>query len=302
MKEESLMYTFKGVLTALATPFKDHQVDVPSLQKLVKNQLNEGIHGLIILGTTAESPTLTHKEKKQIFDVVQVEVSGQVPLVVGVGSNSTIDAIEKAQEAINWGADALLCVVPYYNKPPQRGLLHHFQKISECAGDTPIILYNVPSRTITSLSLETIVSLSQCKNIIGIKEASGDIQFDKNLMELLSNESQNFRMLSGDDNTFDAFMEIKGDGIISVISNLLPSKTIDVYDTYIKGNLEEARSKFKELKKYIDILNFDTNPIPIKAALYLSKMITTPQMRSPLLPPGDRRLQRLNEDLTRLKQ
>ena len=296
------MHEFKGVLTALATPFKDHQVDVPSLQKLVKNQINGGIYGLVVLGTTAESPTLTHKEKKQIFDIVQSEVSGQVPLLVGIGSNSTSDTIEKAQEAISWGADALLCVVPYYNKPPQRGLLYHFQKISESAGDTPIILYNVPSRTITSLSLETIVSLSKCKNIIGIKEASGDIQFDKKLMNILSSKSQNFRILSGDDNTFDAFMEIKGDGIISVISNLLPSQTVDVYNAYVKGSLDEARSKFKELKKYIDILNFDTNPIPIKAALYLSKMIATPQTRSPLLPPEDRQLQKLNEDLIKLKQ
>ena len=294
------MHPFKGVLTALVTPFKDNQIDVPSLQKLVQNQLNEGIHGLVVLGTTAESPTLTHKEKKQIFDIVRSEVSGQTPLVVGIGSNSTTDAIEKAKEAIGWGADALLSVVPYYNKPPQRGLLHHFQKISASTGDTPILLYNVPSRTITSLSLETIVGLSKCKNIIGVKEASGDIQFDKQLMDTFSNKD--FIMLSGDDNTLDAFMEIKGDGIISVISNLLPSQTVAVYDAYVNGNFDEARSKFKELKKYIDILNFDANPIPIKAALYLSKMISTSQMRSPLFSPEDSQLQKLNEDLIELKQ
>ena len=289
------MHTFKGVLTALVTPFKDNQIDVPSLQKLVQNQLNEGIHGLVVLGTTAESPTLTHKEKKQIFDIVRSEVSGQTPLVVGIGSNSTTDAIEKAKEAIGWGADALLSVVPYYNKPPQRGLLHHFQKISASTGDTPILLYNVPSRTITSLSLETIVGLSKCKNIIGVKEASGDIQFGKQLMSAFSNKD--VIMLSGDDSTFDAFMEIKGDGIISVISNLLPSQTVAVYNAYMKGSFDEGRSKFKELKKYIDILNFDTNPIPIKAALYLSEMISTPQMRSPLLPPEGTQLQKLSEAL-----
>lgn len=289
------MYTFKGVLTALVTPFKDDQVDVLSLQKLVQSQLNEGIHGLIVLGTTAESPTLSQKEKEQIFDVVQSEVSGQIPLVVGVGSNNTTDTIEKSKEAIKWGADALLCVVPYYNKPPQRGLLHHFQKISASTGDTPILLYNVPSRTITSLSLETIVSLSKCKNIIGVKEASGDIQFDKQLVKAFSNKD--FIMLSGDDSTFDAFMEIKGDGIISVISNLLPAETVGVYNAYVKGDFDEGRSKFQELKKYIDALNFDTNPIPIKAALYLSKMISTCQMRSPLLPPEYKQLQKLKEDL-----
>ena len=289
------MHTFKGVLTALATPFKDNQIDVLSLQKLVQYQLSEGIHGLIVLGTTAESPTLSHKEKKQIFDIVQSEVCGQAPLVVGVGSNSTTETIEKAKEAIKWGADALLCVVPYYNKPPQRGLLHHFQKISESTEEIPILLYNVPSRTITSLSLETIVSLSKCKNIIGVKEASGDIQFDKKLIDAFL--GKDLRMLSGDDNTFDAFMEIKGDGIISVISNLLPAQTVGVYDAYIKGSLDEGRSKFKILKRYIDILNFDTNPIPIKAALYLSKMISTPQMRSPLLPPESSQLQKLNEEL-----
>ena len=227
--------------------------------------------------------------------MVQSEVSGQVPLVVGVGSNSTVDTIEKAQEAMKWGADALLCVVPYYNKPPQRGLLHHFQRIDKSV-DIPILLYNVPSRTITSLSLETIVSLSKCKNIIGVKEASGDIQFDKELMRVFSSD-EDFRMLSGDDNTFDAFMEIKGDGIISVISNLLPAQTVSVYNAYMKGDVDEGRSKFQDIKRYIDILNFDTNPIPMKAALYLSKMISTLQMRSPLLPPEDTQLQKLNEDL-----
>ena len=294
------MHTFKGVFTALATPFKDNQIDVLSLQKLVKYQLTEGIYGLIVLGTTAESPTLTGEERKQIFDIVQSEVSGQVPLIVGVGSNNTVDTIKKAQEAMKWGADALLCVVPYYNKPPQRGLLHHFQRIDE-AVDIPILLYNVPSRTITSLSLETIMSLSKCKNIIGVKEASGDIPFDKKLMNAVSSD-KDFIMLSGDDNTFDAFMEIKGDGIISVISNLLPAKTVEVYNAYIKGDIDKGRSKFQELKRYIDLLNFDTNPIPIKAALYLSKIISSPQMRSPLLPPEDTQLQKLNEDLIKLKQ
>lgn len=291
------MHTFKGVLTALVTPFKDHQIDVSSLQKLVKHQIDGGVHGLVVLGTTAESPTLDSKEKKQIFDVVQSEVSGQIPLVVGIGSNSTSDAIEKAKLAISWGADALLSVVPYYNKPPQRGLLHHFQKISQSTEDIPILLYNVPSRTITSLSLETILSLAKCKNIIGIKEASGDMEFDKTLIHSLSVEHKDFRILSGDDSTFDSFMQIGGDGIISVISNLLPAQTIAIYNAYIKADFDQGRSQFKELKNYIDILNFDTNPIPIKAALYLSNKILTPQMRSPLMPPDNQQMQQLSVKL-----
>ena len=294
------MHTFKGVSTALVTPFKDHQIDVISLKKLVKHQIDGKINGLVVLGTTAESPTLNGKEKKQVFDVVRSEVSGQVPLVVGIGSNSTSDAIEKAKLAISWGADALLSVVPYYNKPPQRGLLHHFQKISQFAKDIPILLYNVPSRTITSLDLETILLLAKCKNIIGIKEASGDMEFDKTLIQSLSPAHKEFIILSGDDSTFDSFMQIGGDGIISVISNLLPLKTVTAYNAYIRADFDAGHLKFKELKSYIDILNFDTNPIPIKAALYLSNIISTPQTRSPLLPPEDKQMQNLHAHMKKL--
>lgn len=282
------MQTFRGVLTALATPFKDQQVDEPSLKRLIKHQMDGHVQGLVVMGTTGESPTLSPKEKKQIFHQVQSEVAGQVPVIVGVGCNNTRATIERSKEAAKWGADGLLCVVPYYNKPPQRGLLHHFQQISQAVPETPLILYNVPSRTITSLSLDTIKTLAQCKNIVGIKEASGDMAFDRNLIQGVGD---GFDVVSGDDGSFDFFMELGGQGIISVISNVFPSETVAVYQAYVKGDLHKGRLLFQSLKNVINILNFDTNPIPIKVALYLSGIFSTPDLRSPLYVPTEQKIQ-----------
>ena len=282
------MQRFQGVVTALATPFKDQQVDEPSLKRLIKHQMDGYVQGLVVMGTTGESPTLSPKEKKQIFHLVQSEVAGQVPLIVGVGCNNTRATIERSQEATGWGADGLLCVVPYYNKPPQRGLLHHFQQISQAVPETPIILYNVPSRTITSLSLDTIQALAECKNIVGVKEASGDMVFDRALIHAVGKDLD---VVSGDDGSFDFFMELGGQGIISVISNVFPSETVVVYQAYVKGDLHKGRLLFQSLKEVIDILSFDTNPIPIKMALYLSGIFATPNLRSPLCVPTEEKIQ-----------
>lgn len=291
------MDKFQGVFTALATPFKDQKIDTMSLKKLIRYQIDGQVQGLVVMGTTAESPTLSPNESKEVFDLVKSEVAGQLPLIVGVGSNSTSATIEKSKQAVSWGADALLCVVPYYNKPPQRGLLRHFQQISQAVPDTSILLYNVPSRTITSLSLESILALSECRNIVGIKEASGDMAFDRALIHAVDT---GFSVISGDDGSFDFFMELGGHGIISVISNLLPAKTVAVYQAYVKGQVHQGRSAFQKLRACIDLLNFDTNPIPIKTALYLSKIIATPEMRSPLCPPEVAQIQKLSQHLEKL--
>ena len=282
---------FQGILTALVTPFKDNQVDRSSLKNLLKHQMDGQVQGLVVMGTTAESPTLTPNEKKQVFEQVQSEISGQVPVVVGVGSNNTMQTIANAKQATDWGADALLCVVPYYNKPPQRGLVHHFQQVSQAVPDTPIILYNVPSRTITSLKLETIQTLAECPNIVGIKDASGDMTFDRTLISTLADKK--FDILSGDDHSFDFFMELGGSGLISVISNVLPADTVVVYQAYSKGKTQAGRMAFQKLLPYLDWLSFDTNPIPIKFALYLEQIIATPDVRSPLAVPDHKTLENL---------
>ena len=204
------MKNFKGVISALPTPFLNGKVDTHSLENLVHEQIKNGIHGLVINGTTGESPTLEEFEIEEIFKKTQSITKGNIPLILGVGSNNTAKTIKTTKKAKELGADATLVVVPYYNKPPQRGLIEHFSAVA-AAVDIPNIVYNVPGRTITSMNKETILELSNKKNILGIKEASGNIDFDK---ELKNNLKDSFVFMSGDDGTFLDFMKLGGDGII----------------------------------------------------------------------------------------
>jgi 4-hydroxy-tetrahydrodipicolinate synthase len=263
------MKKIKGVITALITPFNEGGVDYKSLEKLVNFQLEHGVEGFVINGTTAESPTLNDSERREIFKQVQKMVPADFPMIMGTGSNSTEKTIQDSQEAEKLGADACLVVVPYYNKPPQRGLLEHFKAVASSTS-IPSILYNVPSRTITALELETIKKLSEHPNILGIKEASGDIDFDK---QIRAQCGKQFVLLSGDDGTYDSFMSAGGDGVISVASHILPREMRDL--------------KIRENKQIIDYLFCEANPIPLKMALYQMKIISSPELRLPLvtLPP-----------------
>ena len=273
---------FKGVITALITPFKNGEVDYDSLSRLVKSQISNGIDGFVIHGTTGESPTVTKTEKEKIFKFVKNLVPKDFPLIVGTGTNSTNETIEMSKAAKEWGADAALVVVPYYNKPPQRGLFKHFTETAE-KGGLPVILYNVPSRTITQLSVETIVELSKNKNIIGIKEASGNIDFDK---QIRNSVRKDFVLLSGDDGTYEEFCAIGGDGVISVASHLLPTQF--------------KKKKIKEYSKLIDLLFIEANPIPLKAALKFLNVIDSAELRLPLVELENPQLQQLKDEMTRM--
>ena len=209
---------FSGVFTALITPFKGGAVDWNSLKRLVHAQLDGGIKGFVINGTTAESPVLEESERDEIFRFIRKEVGTEFPLVMGTGSNSTAKTIRDTKRAQELGAAGVLVVVPYYNKPPQRGLFQHFQKVAECTS-LPVMLYNVPSRTITRLELDTVVELSRISNIVGIKEASGDIGLAKNLVEQCE---PGFLVTSGDDGSFIDLVGAGGRGIISVASHIMP--------------------------------------------------------------------------------
>jgi 4-hydroxy-tetrahydrodipicolinate synthase len=260
------MKKMNGVLTALITPFENGKVDYLSLEKLIHYQVKSGgIDGFVINGTTAESPTISEAERKEIFSFVQARVPPSFPLVMGTGSNSTQKTIEDSKEAERLGADAILVVVPYYNKPPQRGLLEHYKGVAS-ATQIPTILYNVPSRTITSLELETIKKLSEHPNIIGIKEASGNVDFAKQIRAACG---KSFLLLSGDDGTYDDFMATGGDGVISVASHILPRE------------MKEARASTK--KALIDTLFVEANPIPLKMALKLMGIIKSAECRLPLV-------------------
>jgi len=260
------MRKFSGVITALITPFENDKIDFNSLKKLIHFQIKNKINGFVINGTTAESPSLTNEEIKEIFIFTKKNSPEHFPLIVGAGSNSTNKTIELAKNAEKLGADAILTVVPYYNKPPQRGLLEHFKKVADSV-NVPIILYNVPSRTITSLEIETIKKLSEHPNIIGIKEASGNIEFAHQIRKQCGSE---FLLLSGDDGSYDQFLKIGGDGVISVASHIIPTQ------------MQSAEiSNYKDL---IDLLFCEANPIPIKMALHLMGIIQKADLRLPLVP------------------
>ena len=259
------MKTFKGVFPALITPFDKGQVDYASLKKLVDFQIEKGVHGFVINGTTGESPTLEVDEREKIFRSVKEWSPKNFPLIMGTGSNSTAKTIQESKEAERLGADAILVVVPYYNKPPQRGLLEHFKAVAD-ATTIPNLLYNVPSRTITFLELETIKKLSEHPNIYGIKEASGNIDFARQIREACG---ESFCLLSGDDGTYDDFMAAGGDGVISVSSMILPEAMVKV--------------KSKEHRDLIDMLFVEANPIPLKKALQLMGIIKSAECRLPLV-------------------
>lgn len=267
---------FKKIFTVLVTPFYKNEVDYESIEKIVDDQLKNNIKGFVLNGTTSENPTLTELEIKKIFSTVRAMVGLDFPLVLGTGTNSTSSTVTNTQKACDLGADAALVVVPYYNKPSQSGLLQHYKAVAECS-DLPVIMYNVPSRTIVSMAAETIIELSHIKNIIGIKEASGNLVENKKII----NESQkDFIVLSGDDGSYIDFLKLGGHGLMSVMSNLIPKETLEWSEQiYLNKNAEI------NFNKYLNLINgmyVEANPIPIKWMLYKKNIIRSPELRLPL--------------------
>lgn len=278
MKKQS--NAFSGVITALITPFKNGKVDFKSLEKLVNQQLQNGVNGFVINGTTAESPTLSKSEVGEIFAQVKKLVPKNFPLIVGSGSNSTEKSIADSKDAEKMGADALLLVVPYYNKPQQRGLFEHFKSIASSVS-IPSLLYNVPGRTVTALELETIRKLAEHPQIIGIKEASGKVEFAGQIRRQCG---EAFVLLSGDDGTYDDFMKTGGNGVISVASHIIPKAMIDV--------------KASEYSALIDLLFVEANPVPVKAALQLMGIIDSAEVRLPLVEMSSENKSKLVSEMT----
>ncbi len=282
------MKKLNGVLTALITPFNHGDVDYTSLKKLLRLQLDDGIQGFVVNGTTAESPTLTTEERKKIFSFVEGEVAGQVPVIMGTGTNSTQETIARSKEAAELGAAAALVVVPYYNKPPQRGLYEHFKVVAE-QSSIPVILYNVPSRTLAKLELDTVLRLSKIKNIVGIKEATGDIQFASKIKAGTSSE---FALLSGDDASFAHFLNAGGDGIISVGSHIFAKEFVA-----LQSREAGADKKFEDSLTTINNLYLEANPIPVKMALYMMGVIASPELRLPLIAMSEELIPKLKNSM-----
>ena len=247
----------QGVYTALITPFnKQNQVDIQGLRQNIHFQIDNGIDGLVILGTTGETPTLTKNEQETIIKTAVAEST--IPVIVGTGSNSTKETIEKTQNAQDLGAAAALIMTPYYNMPTQQGIYLHFKTISENV-DIPIIIYNIPKRCGQNISPETIEQISYCPKVIAIKEASGDII---QIMDIIKISHDNFSIISGDDSMIIPIMAVGGKGVISVASNLVPSQIKSIVSSMLESKLYQARNYLAKLYPLFRAEFVETNPHP----------------------------------------
>ena len=281
---------FKGVFVAIVTPFKNGKIDEEALRGLIDFQIAGGVDGIVPCGTTGESATLNHEEHDQVIRIAVDACKGKASVLAGTGSNSTQEAIQLSRNAKNAGADGLLQITPYYNKPNQEGLYHHFSSIAD-AVDLPIVLYNVPSRTSVNMVPETVVRLAKIKNIVGTKEASGSLQA---ISKIINNCGKDFTVLSGDDPLLWPILAIGGKGVISVTANILPAKVAALCKAAAIGDIAEARSLHYELMDINDSLFIDTNPIPVKAALHLMGKIEN-ELRGPLIELSKDTLERLKK-------
>lgn len=270
----------RGCGTALVTPFtRDGSLDLDALRKLVRFQLREGIHFLVPCGTTGETPALEHDEYLAVIRTVLEEVQGRVPVIPGVTGNYTAKVVSMAREVAALGVQAILSAAPYYNKPTQEGLYQHFKAIAEAAA-IPVVLYNVPGRTSSNIEPATVARLAKIPNIVGIKEASGSITQQT---DLLAQVPPGFRVLSGDDAFTFPLMALGGKGIISVASNEIPGPMSRLTQLMLDGKIEEARRLHFELLPLMQINFVESNPIPVKAALALMGMVEE-VYRLPLVP------------------
>jgi 4-hydroxy-tetrahydrodipicolinate synthase len=270
----------KGSLVALITPFRNGKIDYEQLEKLVEFHIKSGTAGIVPVGTTGESATLTHKEHVELVSFVVKAVKGRIPVIAGSGSNATSEAIELAKGAKDSGADAHLSIVPYYNKPTQEGLFLHFKAIAEAVA-LPMVLYNVPGRTALSMAAETVGRLSRVANIIGIKEATGDLRM---VSEVIEASKPGFQVASGDDFTAFPLLAVGGVGSISVTANILPERNAKMFELYYQGKREEALAIHYEMLPFHRMMFVETNPIPVKAAAYRMGIIDTLEYRLPLCP------------------
>lgn len=278
----------KGAMVAIVTPFKKGKIDEKGLIKLIEFQLKNGTHAIIPCGTTGESATLSHEEHEKVVDITVQTVAGRVPVIAGTGSNSTDEAITLTKAAKKAGADAALMITPYYNKPSQEGLYQHFKKVAESV-DIPIVLYNVPGRTSVNMLPETVARLSEIANIVGIKEATGSLQ---QISDTIRQSSKNLSLVSGDDFTVLPTLAVGGRGVISVVSNVAPKDMADLVNAFEAGEIQKAQELHYKLTPLCQAMFFETNPVPVKTALGLMKMIS-PEVRLPLAPMSEKNVERL---------
>ncbi len=287
---------FSGSFVALVTPFRNNRVDVEKLKELVEFHIKKGTSGIVPCGTTGESPTLSHEEHRLVIETVIKAVNGRIKVIAGTGSNNTNEAIELTRFAKEVGADGCLVITPYYNKPTQNGLYLHFKKIAETV-DIPIIMYNVPGRTGINMLPSTAAKLSKIKNIIGLKEASGNIT---QISQIVRECVEEFDVLSGDDAMTFPILAVGGKGVISVAANIAPAEAAGLVEAFNGGDINKSRKIHLKMLPLFEAMFYETNPIPVKTSMNLMGMISD-EIRLPLCKMSEENLKKLKTTLKEYK-
>ena len=291
---------FEGVLPAIITPFKRNpamDLDIPGLEHNIRFLLSCGIHGIVPCGSTGESATLTFEEHEKVIQVTVDKVNGKIPVLAGTGSNNTAEAIRLTKAAKDIGADGVLVISPYYNKPNRAGLVKHYTKLADL--DIPVVVYNVPSRTGQNLEPDLIAELAQHPNIVGVKEASGNIGQISRIIE--ETQDEDFAVISGDDNITVPIMALGGAGVISVAANVDPKRMVAMCEAMKKGDYQKALVIHYALCPLFRSMFIDTNPIPVKKAVELLGMAGGP-VRLPLADLDDKKTEQLKKVLVTIPE
>lgn len=289
---------FRGTYTALVTPFRDDAIDVDAFERLIEAQIAGGVRGIVPVGTTGESPTLSHDERRQVIELAVKFARGRCQVVAGTGSNSTRETIAHTRAAQEIGADGALVVAPYYNKPSQEGLFRHFQAVAQATA-LPIMLYNIPGRCAVDIGADTVVRLArECSTIVAIKEASGSVD---RVSELVGRVPDGFNVLSGDDSLTLPFLVVGAVGVVSVASNLFPAEISELVRAFLDGEIEKAQRLHRRFLPLFKDLFIEPNPVPAKTVLaWRGAMAAT--CRLPLVEMGDATEERLRQTIAALER
>lgn len=290
------MNLYQGVWVALVTPFKDHQIDEPALQSLAEDLVKRGVTGLVPLGTTGEGVTVTDKERTRIIKLC-VEAAGKAPVVPGCGTNNTEQSVARVVEAGRLGAAGAMVITPYYNKPGQEGLIAHFTTIAEST-DLPLLLYNVPGRTSVNMLAETVEKLAEHPQIAGLKEASGNLD---QVGDICARVDGKMNVLSGDDGLTLPILSVGGKGVVSVAAHVIPEAMAELVECYSRGETEKALKLHRRIVPVAKAMFLETNPSPVKAALWIEGKIKN-ELRLPMLPVRPDTRDRIGEALKQYRQ
>ena len=284
---------FNGVLPAVITPFKNGEVDEEGLRQLIEFQIEDGVHGIVPCGTTGESATLSHAEHERVVEITVDQVRGRVPVVAGTGSNNTAEAIQLTAHAKKVGADGVLMISPYYNKPTQEGLYQHYKKVAEEVA-IPIVVYNIPGRTAVNIEPSTFARLAEIDNIVGVKEATGSMKQITDIIRLCGDK---LTVLSGEDYITYPLMSVGGKGVICVVANIVPRDMSDLCNLLLAGDFDKGRELYYRLLPLCHSMFYETNPAPIKAALQMMGKISSDEVRLPLAAMSEANKEKLRKDL-----